>query len=209
MAFVVTAVTTKGNISDPDFDVWSSSVLDPNIVYSEFPTLLGVPIPDLINDSIDNVVNNVAQGFISEESTVSDDGSIWTLITTWSSQEDYFKSLDRANFSKGETRSDVDIGRITCSTTSKTVTGTDTPFNEVLQPGNKIIKTALNVDDNIEIGTVASIESNTSLTLESNSIIDATDVKWGYDSIQSPLSFIQNLYNTSYSKTTETTFGNI
>lgn len=61
-------------------------------------------------------------------------------------------------------------GNITCSTTSTTVTGIDTLFQTELVVGRTILSSS-----NVVIGKVATISSNTSLTLTTNASVTVSD----------------------------------
>ena len=69
----------------------------------------------------------------------------------------------------------IGSGSITSSTSSATITGTSSFFSSEISVGD-IIKTS----SGVEIGTVASIASNTSLTLESNALVTVTNSFYEY-----------------------------
>lgn len=210
MAFVVTQKNTKQVSDAPDFDAWVSTILDPDVVYAEYPDLSGVNIQSIVSDQVSELIDNVSQGFVSQESTVSDDDTVWTLVTTWESQADY-------NFSHGKGQyvdydNDDTPGNITTSNVSATVVGINTYFTSNLKVGQEISVPAFitpNVDSAV-MGTVASIESDTSLTLTANANFTVEDRAYFKSfSKKTALAFIQDLYNATYPVTTETTFANV
>lgn len=209
MAFVVTSVLTKGSVTDPAFDTWVSNIFDANILYEKFPDLAGTAPAQVINQQVADLVSVPAQGFIGDEVTVNDDGSVTTYVSTWESQADYEFSM-----TKGELKDyslDATPGTITVSNVSTTVTGTNTYFTTNLVVGDTItIKTTVDpVDRDIFIGNVVNIESDTSLTLDNNSVATAENREYSKVFKETPLAFMQNLYNSTYSTTTETTFANV
>lgn len=65
-------------------------------------------------------------------------------------------------------------GTISCNTSSRTVTGSSlASFTTTLSIGSQVLNTS-----NVVIGTVASIESNTSLTLQANATSTLTSAGW-------------------------------
>ena len=206
MAFVVTSVTTKINPSAPDFDVWTSSVLDPNVVYAEYPDLTGQSIPTLISNQVSQLIDNAEQGFISQESSASDDNSVWTLVTTWESQTEYLNAMDRGVY--GPESISAPQGNIISASDSTTVTGINTAFTSNLSVGDIIF--IINIDGTVSnIGTVSSIEADTSLTLESNAGYTINNKRYDKYQKQTVLAFIQNLYNQAYPVTEEITYANV
>lgn len=209
MAFVVTYKNTKQVSDAPDFDAWVSTILDPDVVYAEYPDLSGVSMPDIVSDQVSELIDNVSQGFVSQESTVSDDDTVWTLVTTWESQADYNLSHNKGQYVDYD--NDDTPGNITTSNVSTTVVGINTYFTSNLKVGQEIGVPvfAANVDTAI-VGTVSSIESDTSLTLTANANLSVEDRAYFKSfSKKTALAFIQDLYNATYPVTTETTFANI
>lgn len=206
MAFVVTSVMTKGNISDPDFDAWCSSVLDPNVVYAQFPDLTGIPISTIITDETSNNFSNPADGWISDEITVNADKSVWTGVSTWESQEYYLNAINKLNIANSLPET---LGNISCTNSSPIVTGTSTNFLTAMQVGDTL--TSKFDSSNVTVGVVASIESNTSLTLVENAAYSIADHRYDNENSSvepTPYNFIMSLYNGTYILTTETTFAN-
>ena len=215
MAYQVTSVTTKANISDPDFYVWYETMLDPNVVYNKFPNLTGQSISSIVKDEIDKL-NDPTKGFISEEVSVSNDNLVFTLITTYEHQSNVIIEPVEESYS----------GNILFTKGSAIVTGANTYFTSELEIGDKLVAKLQRANGFIGIGEVASIESDTSLTLTAEAKVpldwDNKMDEWGLPrdymintSIvkvlkkQTPLSFIQDLYHATYSVTEETTFANV
>jgi hypothetical protein len=65
-------------------------------------------------------------------------------------------------------------GVITASTSSPTVTGLNTWFPNLVQPGDRIYLTT----GNVLVGTVQSVTDFTTLTLTANALVNATDENW-------------------------------
>src|SRR6056300_1433279 len=152
MAYKVTSITTKSNISDPDFDVWYKTMLDPNVVYNKFPNLTGQSIQSIIEDDI-NTINDPTTGFIGQE--MSANNSTYTLVTTYEHQSNVIiEPLEESCF-----------GNILFTKNSEIVTGTNTYFTSDLEIGDTLIAKLQRSNAFIGIGKVASIESDTSLTL--------------------------------------------
>lgn len=202
MAFVVTLVTTKSNSDHPNFATWSRS-LDANVVYERFPELTGISVPNIIEQGVNELINPSA-GFITEEVSDNEDGSVRTTVTTWESQQDYLDAMEKANASKSY------AGNITCNTSSTIVTGNGTTFTVNCSVGSTIQSYNITSDSKEELGVISSIESDTSLTLESNAAFNVSDLRAGlsYDPVK-PLAFLQLLYQKTYPVTTEITFANV
>lgn len=212
MAFVVTSVSTKTIPDAPDFDVWVDNILDPNIVYSKFPDLEGQNITSIINHDVSTYVDNADQGFVSQESYSNDDNTIWTLITTWENQDTFLTSMSKAHFSF---RAQQPIsGTATAVNTSPIFTGNGTLFTTELSIGSNVGTVSGITGHWRPAGTVASIESDTSLTLTSNSLINTYDRPVFLNTLDKDdeitvLAFIQNLYNETYPVTVEITYANV
>jgi len=88
----------------------------------------------------------------------------WTSGTVYDQYDDNYQQSTQ-----------VGSGQITVSTSSAIVTGISSYFTSELAVGD-VLKTY----NDIEIGTIASITSDTSLTLEANSLIAATNTYYDY-----------------------------
>lgn len=206
MAFVVTSVVTKTVAGAPDFDTWTNSMLDPDVVYAEYPNLRGMTMGDIVNNQVNTFIENAENGFISQESISSDDGSVWTLKTVWESQGDYEAAMTSGRVGIV----DATPGNIVCATDSTTVTGINTFFTTNLSVGDSIVIGNINGDNNLHtIGTISSIESDTSLTLESNAAYNINNRRYNKLEKVTALAFIQDLYNAAYPVTEETTYANV
>ena len=170
MSYQITYTNTKNQVSDPSFPEWVSS-LEPDYLNALYPELDGAT-PEQVLENVVEESLDPAEGFISSENTVSDDGAVSTLVELWESQAAYDASRKIAN---PEIDSNCNVGTITFSTTSNTVTGTGTQFNHMIF-GDKIV--IYNPDQPSTPGafTVSSVTNYTSLTLQSNTEIDMTDV---------------------------------
>lgn len=87
-------------------------------------------------------------------------------------------SVSTGNWSASAWPNTNRTGTITTSTNSTTVTGTSTSFTTELSVGNVIKNTSNEI-----IGTVASIQSNTSLTLVSNANSTNTDIAYKFQGV--------------------------
>lgn len=88
----------------------------------------------------------------------------WTSGTVYDQYDDNYQQSTQ-----------IGSGQITVSTSSATVTGLSSYFTSEITVGD-LIRTS----NDVEIGTVASITSDTSLTLEANSLITATNTYYDY-----------------------------
>jgi len=158
MAFQVTKVTTKADISAPNLTEWLNSLPD-DYLAADYPTTAGQTPSEFVSDFVTNEVYTPSKGFISEENASSEDKSVWTSVTLWDSQADY--EADLANGSKD---TQPITGTVSASNTSATVTGTGTAFTTDLFVGANLTAGFDNLST-AYIGVVESIESDTSLTL--------------------------------------------
>lgn len=193
-------ITSTYDAEPPDFATWSSDILDPNVVWNKFPQYSGIPISTIVTEKM-SIENDVASGFISEYVTFDTDSLRKVLITDWETQADYIKSLKKVGSNPYYTP-----GNITCNTSSITVVGVNTYFSSNLSIGEYL--TVYDVDSNssVDVGQIASIESDTSLTLENNASLNVTSVP--YTSLP-VMSFIKNLYHQTYPFTLEITYANV
>ena len=205
MAYQVTHINTPQADNPPAFDDWvetlDSSVMSNYPDYSDPSSVLSSFVPSIVYDA--------AQGFISETVTTDDNG-VTTLVQLWESQADYDASINRANYSDDRGSGYLPIGNINCQTDSVTVTGIDTQFLTDLKSGD-IIQTGDASNDNLSanIGTIASISSDTELTLTSNAVFNVDNQRFGIEWIVSPLAYLRDLYNQTYPVTTTATFANV
>ena len=197
MSYQITYTNTKNQASDPSFPEWVSS-LDDNYLTELYPELNGAT-PAEVLDSVVISSQDPAAGFISAVNTVSDDGSITTLVELWENQAAWQAAQTTVN---PEADPDCNVGTISCSTTSTTVTGTGTNFNHLLYNDRLVTSTGT------IIGNVDSITSNTSLTLQSNAGIDLTDATlWLVGHKPLAIDYLYDQY--PYTVTTEVTTANV
>lgn len=204
MAFVVTFKNTFSEVP-PIFSTWCSDILDPNIVYNKFPEFTGQSISSIVESQENTNVKVPSQGFIGEENYVSDDNLVYTLIRTWESQQDFLNS-------QIQQMTEWLPGTISTSNNSVTVTGTNTYFLSNCKVGQTLsIKNDADLKTNPGIGKISSIESDTSLTLESATIYAINDRQFNirYEKYSAVVPFIAQLYNEAYPCTTEITYANV
>jgi hypothetical protein len=98
MAYKITSITTKPNVSVPDFDVWLSTV--PESAIAAFPDAAGKTPVQVIEDSVAEL-DDPAEGFISQGSVADDNNLIWTWESIWNSQADWANAAATNNFING------------------------------------------------------------------------------------------------------------
>ena len=98
MAFKITSVTTKPNVSVPDFDVWLSTV--PESAIAAFPDAVGKTPVQVIEDSVAEL-DDPAKCFISQGSVADDNDLIWTWESIWDSQSDWNVAVATNSFTSG------------------------------------------------------------------------------------------------------------
>jgi hypothetical protein len=95
MAFKITSITTKPNVSVPDFDVWLSTV--PESAIAAFPDAAGKTPVQVIEESV-AALDDPANGFISQGSIPDDNDLIWTWEAIWTSQADWINASTASIF---------------------------------------------------------------------------------------------------------------
>jgi hypothetical protein len=98
MAFKITSITTKPNVSVPDFDVWLSTV--PESAIAAFPDTAGKTPVQVIEDSV-AALDDPAKGFISQGAAADDNDLIWTWESIWQSQADWTNAVVTNSFTSG------------------------------------------------------------------------------------------------------------
>ena len=98
MAFKITSITTKPNVSVPDFDVWLSTV--PESAIAAFPDTAGRTPVQVIEDSVAEL-DDPAKGFISQGAVADDNNLIWTWESIWESQADWTNAVIVNSFIDG------------------------------------------------------------------------------------------------------------
>lgn len=204
MSFEVTA-TLSGNVDVPAFVDWVSTVLDANIVYAQYPELNGQSISSIILEQIDTFTGDGADGLISINQTKTDSSIV--LVTTYESQDVYETNRKKA-FGYMPTKQP---GNLNCSTDNVVVTGLSTYFTSNLEVGEEILSFDISTNAIGSIGRIASIESDTSLTLETNAAFNVSDKGYNSGNItgEPVLVWLQNLYEETYNLARETTFANM
>ena len=103
MAYKITSITTKPNVSVPNFDVWLSTV--PESAIAAFPDTAGRTPVQVIEDSVAEL-DDPAKGFISQGAVADDNDLIWTWESIWKSQADWTNAVIINNFIDGNTAPD-------------------------------------------------------------------------------------------------------
>ena len=98
MAYKIINISTKPNLSVPDFDVWLSTV--PESAIAAFPDAAGKTPVQVIEDSIAELDDPVA-GFISQGAVADDNNLIWTWEAIWTSQADWSNAVTKNNLING------------------------------------------------------------------------------------------------------------
>ena len=98
MAYKITSITTKPNVSVPDFDVWLSTV--PESAIAAFPDTAGRTPVQVIEDSVAEL-DDLAKGFISQGAVADDNDLIWTWEAIWQSQADWSNAAATTSFTSG------------------------------------------------------------------------------------------------------------
>jgi len=98
MAYKITSITTKPNVSVPDFDTWLSTV--PESAIAAFPDTAGKTPAQVILDSVAEL-NDPAKGFISQGSVADDNDLIWTWEAIWARQSDWSNAVAKNNYING------------------------------------------------------------------------------------------------------------
>ena len=98
MAYKITSITTKPNVSVPDFDVWLSTV--PESAIAAFPDAAGKTPVQVIEDSVAEL-DDPAKGFISQGAVADDNDLIWTWESIWVSQDDWSNAAVTNSFTSG------------------------------------------------------------------------------------------------------------
>ena len=98
MAYKITSITTKPNVSVPNFDEWISTV--PESAIAAFPDAAGKTPVQVIEDSMAEL-DNPAAGFISQGSVPDDNDLIWTWEAVWESQADWKNAVATNNYING------------------------------------------------------------------------------------------------------------
>ena len=98
MAYKIINISTKPNLSVPDFDVWLSTV--PESAIAAFPDAAGKTPVQVIEDSV-AALDDPAAGFISQGAVADDNDLIWTWEAIWQSQADWSNAAATNSFTSG------------------------------------------------------------------------------------------------------------
>lgn len=98
MPYKITSVTTKPNLSVPNFDVWLTTV--PQSVLDPYPDAAGKTPEQVINESI-TTLDNPAIGFISEGAVPDEDDLVWTWETVWVDKSAWSNALVKNTYIDG------------------------------------------------------------------------------------------------------------
>lgn len=211
MAYQVTYTTTFQSNAVP-YDEWLESI-DANVVLLDYEYIINTS-PKQVVEERNQTMLDPAQGFISEQFTK--DGNVNTLVQLWDSQEAYQNA-----FAIKYEDSIGNPGTISCSANSNIITGTGTSFTSLVDPTDLIqVKATADLvalngnvipDKNIfTLGQVASIESDTSLTLyNANPYYGMTDVEYIITNSMSITDYLNQLYAKNYIVSTEITTANV
>ncbi len=155
MAFQVVYTTVFAD-NAPLYDEWVA-LQDASLI-SQFSAITGNLTPaEVMAESI-HYIHDIAEGFV--DSTITNSDNTNTLTEIWESQAAY---ESRLTMNKA-----VLAGNITLTANSAVVSGVGTAFTTDLSVLDNIVKTevdANNAVSGVTIGAVASIESDTQLTL--------------------------------------------
>ena len=95
MPYKITSVTTKPNVSTPNFDEWLLTV--PESAIAAFPDAVGKTPVQVIQESV-AALDNPAVGFISQGSVPDEDDLVWTWESIWNSKEDWSNAVTASSF---------------------------------------------------------------------------------------------------------------
>lgn len=95
MPYKITSVTTKPNLSTPNFDEWLLTV--PESAIAAFPDAAGKTPVQVIQESV-TALDNPAAGFISQVSVPDNDDLVWTWEAVWNSKEDWANAANATSF---------------------------------------------------------------------------------------------------------------
>lgn len=206
MAFVVTTTTTKGNISDPDWAEWLSSLPD-DYLSNQYPDLVGITPTQYSNSYVNDVVDVVDDGYVGQDYSFNQETGVGVLVTTWENQDSFFASQKRQGIYDRPTGRCT--GNITTSVDSKTVSGRLTKFTAEVDPGD--VLNGPYSGNVVVIGTVASVESDTQFTLVDNATHAVNDRGFSVSNIKpdSPMIWLGTTYRSTYPSTVEETYANV
>lgn len=184
MAFQVTYTTTF-KAGAPGYDEWTRGLASSEI------TGAGDRSPSEIFDNRVTEVLDPVVGFISSEVTTN--GNTNVLVETWESQQAYEEAMMRVKTSGA--------GTISASADSAVVTGVGTAFTSEVAVGEVLCDCTTG---RVDIGIVASVESDVSLTL-SDLAFDCTNVVYETRKDTTADNSLYDLYAATYIESAEVT----
>jgi hypothetical protein len=197
MPFQVTYTTSSAGVDPDALSIGDYVATLDDSVLADYPEYAGMTPREAFYADVEQP--DPSAGWISDSVTTSEDGLTVTQVTLWDSEQDWQNFL----IGKSMARSPgVGTGTITASSDSTTITGTGTLFTSELQQYDRI--RVANGDSKMILGTVSSIESDTSLTLKENAAASVTDVgfgKWGKPTF---VGFIEEMHQAAYPGPTTT-----
>lgn len=98
MPYKITSVTTKPDLSTPNFDEWLLTI--PESAIAAFPDAAGKTPEQVIYES-STKLENPAEGFISQQSVPDDNELTWTWESVWRWKSDSVNARVKTNFIDG------------------------------------------------------------------------------------------------------------
>lgn len=188
MAFQVTYTTTFKD-GAPGYDEWTSGLSSSEISGA------GARTPSEVLSNRITEVLDPAIGFISSEVTTN--GNTNVLVEVWESQKAYEEAIIRVKTSGS--------GTISASANSAVVTGVGTAFTSEVAVGDVLCDCS---NGHVDLGIVASVESDVSLTL-SDLASDRTNVVYDTREDTTADNSLYNLYSVNYIESSEVTTATI
>ena len=102
MPYKITSVSTKPNLSVPNFNEWLSTV--PESTIAAFPDAAGKTPLQVIEDSVAEL-DDPAAGFISQGSVPDADDLVWTWESVWNSKEHWTNAVAESSFTSANVES--------------------------------------------------------------------------------------------------------
>lgn len=202
MAFqviITTTPTTEPHITFTEYlKTLDSSVLAP------YPEYAGQEPIQVVTNFVNETVYNPSVGYLDETTITEANGR--TIITQlWDNEDDYNQVANLALYETVPASSMV--GKISCSTSSTIITGTGTNFSNTCSVGGHVHSRVNDSGDDefYFIGTVASINSDTELTLEQNALYTATDKSYYAHPKHTVYEYLNEMYTNAYPQTTTVT----
>lgn len=208
MAFqVITTITPE---TDPYLTfIEYVKTLDSSVFEPNYPEYAGQQPIYVVTAFVDDTIYNPAVGYIDETTVVEANGR--TIITQlWDTEDDYNRVANLTLYETVPTTT-LEYGKISCSNSSTTITGTETIFSNTCYVGGHVHS---KVDDSVEdqyylLGTVAAINSDTELTLEQNALYTATNKSYYAHPKNTVYDYLFEMYISAYPNTITLTYNTI